>query len=126
MYGTFDIAENKQRNAEAERILQSHAELDEVRAANKAAAARLADMDGAALPAQKTHQSPDAYQGHASDGSSGQKHSLGPDYPYILVGTATGWYYQGPDGKPFSEEAPTVTEARIKLYARRGLRLMHS
>lgn len=122
MYGTFDLNTNKQKNAEAERIMQERLHLNGLRPGQMAAVAGTA-----ALPTSNSVQPADSYQGHSSDGSSIQKHSLGDDYPYVLVGTGDDqWYYQGPNGEQFSDKAPTVKEARIKLYQRRLLHVMHS
>lgn len=71
------------------------------------------------------------YTGHA--GTSGlQQHSIGPEYPYTIVGTQahadapTQWYVMDTRTGKGGEKRRSYREAEIDLYSLKVRNMMHS
>jgi hypothetical protein len=63
------------------------------------------------------------YQGHLSDGSSIQKHSAGPIFPYIIGFTdRTGYYVLCPNGAEVKTVTGTYDDAHFAAEALKASR----
>ena len=72
------------------------------------------------------------YTGHGANTGGLQGHSIGTEYPYIIIGVADSWHapteYQVMDSRTSnrSNRFPTYQRALIELTAIRTRNLMHS